>query len=115
MGDDRKSQRPILIVSLEITLPDGGEKMDGFSLDLSPRGMRIYTHRPLNPGGHIALRMTSQVTGGEHVNETLTATVKWCKPERGMYASGIEFINLNPQEHLEFLRFLARVRSRNRS
>ncbi|MCI0527164.1 MAG: PilZ domain-containing protein [Nitrospira sp.] len=115
MDDHRKSHRPILIASLEITLPDGGEKMDGFCLDLSSRGMRIYIPKPLSPEKCITLKMTFQATGGEEVNETLTAMVKWCKPESGMYASGIEFVDINPRENLEFLRFLTRIRAQSRS
>jgi hypothetical protein len=49
---------------------------------------------------------------GKQVTQTLSALVKWCKAEKGMYAVGIEFVNLNPEEHLELLRFLARIRQR---
>jgi hypothetical protein len=115
MDDHRKSHRPILIASLEITLPDGGEKIDGFCLDLNSRGMRIYVPRPLNPGKCISLRMTFQNSNGEEMNETLSARVKWCKPESGQYASGIEFVGIHPKVNLEFLRFLARIRAKSRS
>ncbi len=115
MADHRKTHRPILITSLDITLPDGGETMDGFSLDVNSRGMRIYIDQFLSPGKQITLKMTFQATGGEEIDETLTAMVKWCKPESGMYAAGIEFVNINPKENLEFLRFLTRIRAQSRS
>jgi hypothetical protein len=115
MADHRKTHRPILITSLEILSPDGGKKMDGFSLDVNSRGMRIYTDRPLSPEKCITLKMTFQTMGGEEVNETLSARVKWCKPESGMYAAGIEFVDIDPKKNLEFLRFLTRMRAQSRS
>jgi hypothetical protein len=115
MEDHRKTHRPILISSLEIVLPEGDQKMDGFSLDVNSRGMRVYTDQPLSPGTCITLKMAFQAARGEEVNEALSARVKWCKPESGIYAAGVEFVNIHPKENLEFLRFLTRMRAQNRS
>lgn len=112
MAEKRRSRRPILIASVGIQLPDRGPKLEGLSLDVSPDGMRIYSPKPLRVGSCIILEITFQGSRRKPISETLSALVKWCKPERGMYAVGIEFVNLNPEEHLELLRLLARIRQK---
>jgi c-di-GMP-binding flagellar brake protein YcgR len=111
MSDNRKSKRPILIASLEIMLPDRGPKIEGLSLDVSPGGMRIYSPKPLRVGSCIILDIAFQADDGEHITETISAMVKWCKPEENMHAVGIEFNNLDSNEHPNLVAFLEQNRS----
>ena len=106
MAENRKSRRPILIASVGIQLPDRGPKLEGLSLDVSPGGMRIYSPKPLRMGICIILEITFEASHGKQVTETLSALVKWCKPERGMYAAGIEFKGLDTDLHPRLITFL---------
>ena len=111
MSDNRKSKRPILIASLEIMLPDGRAKIEGLSLDVSPGGMRIYGPKPLRVGSCIILDIAFHVNHGGYITETISAMVKWCKPEENMHAVGIEFNNLDSNEHPNLVAFLAQNRT----
>jgi c-di-GMP-binding flagellar brake protein YcgR len=110
MADHRKTKRPILIASLQIMLPDGEPKVEGLSLDVSPGGMRIYSPKPLAVGGCIMLDIAFQADG-KQITETISAIVKWCKPEESMHAVGIEFNNLDSNEHPNLVTFLEQHRS----
>ena len=48
---------------------------------------------------------------GKHITETISAIVKWCKPEESMHAVGIEFNNLDSNEHPSLVAFLEQYRT----
>ena len=80
------------------------QKVNTRIVDLSERGARLITDRPLDEGARLSLRMRSGLT-----TLGLTSIVRWTKPQEGSgWCVGCEFENrLDP----DFLNCLQRVDS----
>ncbi len=68
----------------------------GRLLDLSAEGCAVFTHQNFEVGQTINLNI--EVSGGRHIRST--GTVRWTKhlPEKGGYASGVQFQKLSDSD-----------------
>ena len=75
----------------------------GIVYDVSPKGVRVMTEAPINPGDQIAmsLRLPNQVSS----MFVESATVRWGKDQ----TFGVEFEDLSPVAEMRLRKFLTRI------
>jgi len=76
----------------------------GRLLDLSAEGCAVFTHQNFDIGQTIHLNI--EVSGGRHIRAV--GTVRWTKhlPEKGGYASGVQFQKIGPDDNKVLNQFL---------
>jgi len=79
-------------------------KIEGRLLDLSPGGASLLTRQQFGIGDELLLAI--QLRDGSLINTR--ATVRWVKsvPEKGAYASGVQFGHVSDKDHANIEKFL---------
>jgi len=101
----RKYARASRLASLELIL-EGGYCLEGYAVNASFGGIGLYSQKALLVGTKIQIKITFVDGTGIELFEVISGTVVWCKPAGQLYGMGIEFINLDPEEHGMFKRYL---------
>ena len=69
-------------------------------------GMGVYTLRAIPIGQEVTARIFLNFGNGRKVTDCISSIVKWCDLIGGMYKLGIEFKNINPNEHWPLFAYL---------
>jgi len=78
--------------------------LKGRLLDLSAEGCAVFTHQSFDIGQNINLDI--EVSGGKHIRAT--GAIRWTKhlPEKGGFASGVQFLKVNKDDTKVLTQFL---------
>jgi c-di-GMP-binding flagellar brake protein YcgR len=82
-------------------------KVDGRVLDLSAGGASLFTKQPFETGQE--LRLTIQLRDGSKINTN--ALIRWIKsiPQKGGYASGVQFVEVSEKDRRAISKFLVEL------
>jgi c-di-GMP-binding flagellar brake protein YcgR len=82
-------------------------KVPGRLLDLSPGGAALFTEQRFETGQDLQLAIT--LRDGSNINAK--AVVRWVKmiPEKGGYASGVQFTQVSSKDQVRIAEFLTEL------
>ena len=104
--DHRKYRRINMMNSAEVMLPGDQSGIEALVDNVSYGGIGLYIPSQIAEGTEAIIRIIYNQGKGEKISETLSGTVRWCRPFGTWYGVGIEFKYLNPKEHGRLLNYL---------
>lgn len=107
MQENRETDRCNIIGLAHIRREGHNLSLEAQIANISYSGMRIYVKEPLSGRVEISLYYDLEGTT-EQFEERLKAEVTWCQGRGLWYSAGINFDELNPDEHAMTLAFLDR-------
>ncbi|HEX9758147.1 MAG TPA: PilZ domain-containing protein [Nitrospiria bacterium] len=93
----RTFKRISYIALASLKTPTQSTPIEAYIINFSYGGVAIYTKEDFE--GQVEITLYLEGNGGKTVAETLWGNVAWKRNVGSMTAWGIEFGNLNPQDH----------------
>lgn len=93
----RVFKRVSYIALASVKTGSGVSPIEAYVINFSYGGVAIYSKEELE--GQVEITLYLENGKGETIPETLWGNVAWKKKVGSLIASGIEFGNLNPQDH----------------
>jgi hypothetical protein len=106
VDNPRKYKRASMMNSAELMLPGDQSATEVLVVNVSHGGLGMYIPKPLAEGTETILRILYSEGKSERVAESVSGTVRWCRPMGTWFGVGIEFKYLSPREHAMLLKFL---------
>ncbi|MCP3678230.1 MAG: PilZ domain-containing protein [Deltaproteobacteria bacterium] len=94
MKQRRKSKRPYILAKVKIKLGGSAPSMEAVAINLSRKGIGVYTGRPLKQGSKVVIKLTFFDGKGFKTTEDAPGIVRWVLEMGGQYAAGIQFNTL---------------------
>jgi hypothetical protein len=94
MKQRRNTKRPYILAKVKIKQVGGVPSMEAVAINLSRKGIGVYTRRPLKQGRKVIIKLTFFDGKGFKTTEDAPGTVKWVLEMSGQYAAGIQFDTL---------------------
>lgn len=100
----RKYKRASLIGLVEVRRNPTDPPVEAHAINISYGGLAIYIEKSLT--GRVEMRLFYGDGTGKWIDETVSGQVMWQQKVGTWYATGIQFDELNPQDHSMTLGFL---------
>jgi hypothetical protein len=114
MNDRRNLKRRDFSYYMRV-IDDNTQQMIGHLVDISTRGLKIDSQKPLTVGKdyHLRLELTAEVA--DKTAMVFTARCKWCRPDTldpFLHNSGFEIVSMTPHDTMIFQRMVDKYSSR---
>ena len=104
MTERRKYKRASLIGLVEIRKEVGDPPLEAYAINISYGGVAIYIKNSLTGKVYITLYFGDGT--GKKLDETVVGKIVWQEKTGSWYALGLQFEDLNPQDHSMICGFL---------
>ena len=91
MTEQRSTERRYLVAEVQVRKPKSGLTTYAMAVNISERGLGIYTQKPLEAKEKVTVQISFLVSGTILVTEEIPGTVTWLEPMDRNYAAGIMF------------------------
>jgi hypothetical protein len=91
MTEQRSTERRYLVAEVQVRKPKSGLTTYAMAVNISERGLGIYTQKPLETKEKVTVQISFLVSGTILVTEEIPGTVTWVEPMDRNYAAGIMF------------------------
>ncbi len=106
MGESRRYIRAGVPFILEIFFPNDETSFGAYGWSIGRGGLGFYTHKPIPRNSQILLKVGFMGGHDTRPPEIASGVVRWVKALADVYAIGVEFVDLNEDEHFVLLGFL---------
>ena len=106
MGENRRYIRAGMPFLIEVFFPNDETSFGAYGWSIGKGGLGFYSQRPINVSREVLLRVGFLCLSDDKPAEVAPAVVRWVKPIGDAYAVGVEFRNLNEEEHFVLLGYL---------
>ncbi len=91
MTRHRSTERRYLVAEVQVRKPKSGLTTYAMAVNISERGLGIYTQKPLEVDEKVTVQISFLVKGSILVTEEIPGKVTWVEPMDRNYAAGIMF------------------------
>jgi len=106
MGESRRYIRAGIPFVIEVFFPNEETSFGAYGWSIGKGGLGFYTQKPLQKNSEILLKVGFMGDQNERPPEMATGLVRWVKPLGEVYAVGVQFVDLNEDDHFVLLGFL---------
>jgi len=104
MIERRKYKRASMIGLVEVRKDPNDPPQEAYAINISYGGLALYIKQPLM--GKVTAKLYFGDGTGKKIGETVVGQVVWQEKTGSWYAIGLQFEDLNPQDHSMILGFL---------
>lgn len=102
----RKYKRAIMMNSALLVPQADQNAIEVLIVNVSYGGIGMYIPKKLVVGTDVTIKILYSEGRPEKLTESVSGTVRWCRPMGSWFGLGVELKHLNPKEHVSLIKFI---------